>query len=71
LVRRLAADVARAHPAFPARAFLRDTTGGLEALELLDRGRHIMRAFFYLPHMLFVAAPRVAWLDAHPERSGL
>jgi 3-methyladenine DNA glycosylase AlkC len=44
LVRRLAGTIARVHPAFPARAFTRDATRGLEALELLDRGRHISRA---------------------------
>jgi 3-methyladenine DNA glycosylase AlkC len=44
LVRRLAADVARVHPDFPARAFVRDACAGLESLELLDRGRHISRA---------------------------
>lgn len=44
LVRRLAADVAQVHPAFPARRFVADASAGLEALELLDRGRHIARA---------------------------
>jgi 3-methyladenine DNA glycosylase AlkC len=44
LVSRLAADLARAHPTFPARAFARDASKGLDALELLDRGRHIARA---------------------------
>jgi 3-methyladenine DNA glycosylase AlkC len=44
LVRRLAADLARVHPAFPARHFVKDACAGLEALELLDRGRHIARA---------------------------
>jgi hypothetical protein len=44
LVRRLAADVARVHPGFPERAFVRRACAGLEALELLDRGRHIARA---------------------------
>ena len=44
LVRRLAADVARVHPAFPSRAFVRDACAGLGDLELLDRGRHIARA---------------------------
>jgi 3-methyladenine DNA glycosylase AlkC len=43
LVRRLAADVARAYPAFPARKFVTQATAGLDALELLDRGRHIAR----------------------------
>jgi 3-methyladenine DNA glycosylase AlkC len=44
LVRRLAGDLARVHPAFPAKAFIRQACAGLEALELLDRGRHISRA---------------------------
>jgi 3-methyladenine DNA glycosylase AlkC len=44
LVRRLAADLARAHPRFPVNPFVKDACAGLEALELLDRGRHIARA---------------------------
>ncbi len=44
LVRRLAGDMSRASPAFPARAFINQATRGLEALELLDRGKHISRA---------------------------
>jgi 3-methyladenine DNA glycosylase AlkC len=44
LVRRLAVDIARAQPSFPARAFVRQATTGLEALELLDRGKHIAQA---------------------------
>jgi 3-methyladenine DNA glycosylase AlkC len=44
LVRRLAADIARVESSFPARAFVRQATAGLEDLELLDRGRHIARA---------------------------
>jgi 3-methyladenine DNA glycosylase AlkC len=44
LVERLASDLVRAHPEFPKRAFVRDACRGLEALELLDRGRHIARA---------------------------
>jgi 3-methyladenine DNA glycosylase AlkC len=44
LVRRLAADLVRAHPAFPARRFVKQACAGLDALELLDRGRHIARA---------------------------
>jgi 3-methyladenine DNA glycosylase AlkC len=43
LVRRLAGDIARVHPEFPARAFTRDACRGLDELELLDRGRHIAR----------------------------
>lgn len=44
LVRRMAADLLRAHPAFPARRFVRRATTGLARLELVDRGRHIARA---------------------------
>jgi 3-methyladenine DNA glycosylase AlkC len=50
LVRRLAADIQRAHRAFPARDFVRHACAGLEDLELLDRGKHISRALAaYLP----------------------
>ncbi len=44
LVRRLAREIARVHPRFPERAFVKSATAGLDALELLDRGRHITRA---------------------------
>jgi 3-methyladenine DNA glycosylase AlkC len=43
LVRRLAADVARAHPHFASASFIKEACAGLDALELLDRGRHIGR----------------------------
>jgi 3-methyladenine DNA glycosylase AlkC len=44
LVRRLAQDIARVHASFPVRAFVGQACAGLEALELLDRGKHIARA---------------------------
>ena len=44
LVRRLAGDIARVHPGFDSRAFIKDATRGLGELELLDRGKHIARA---------------------------
>src|SRR5688572_7956061 len=44
LVRRLSADIAGAHPGFPKRRFEKQACDGLEALELLDRGKHIARA---------------------------
>jgi 3-methyladenine DNA glycosylase AlkC len=44
LVRQLASDLAGAEPGFPRDAFIRQATDGLDALELLDRGRHIARA---------------------------
>ena len=44
LVRRLANDISRVHPAFPTAAFVNTATRGLDALELLDRGRHIAAA---------------------------
>lgn len=44
LVRRLAADITRVHPAFPGPAFVKRACAGLASLELLDRGRQIARA---------------------------
>jgi 3-methyladenine DNA glycosylase AlkC len=44
LVRRLAGDLVRVHPAFDGPAFVADASRGLGRLELLDRGRHIARA---------------------------
>jgi 3-methyladenine DNA glycosylase AlkC len=44
LVRRLAGDITRVHPGFPARAFIAMACAGLDGLELLDRGKHIARA---------------------------
>ena len=44
LVRRLAGDIERVHPAFPSPAFIKDATNGLETKELLDRGKHITSA---------------------------
>lgn len=44
LVRRISADITRVHPAFPARAFVKQACAGLDDLELLDRGRHIAAA---------------------------
>jgi 3-methyladenine DNA glycosylase AlkC len=43
LVRRLAADLRRVHPGFPEQRFVKRACSGLDALELLDRGRHIAR----------------------------
>lgn len=44
LVRRLASDIGRVHPAFPNAAFVKAACSGLDELELLDRGRHIAAA---------------------------
>ncbi len=44
LVRRLAAEILRVHPEFPAPSFVRRASTGLAALELLDRARHIAHA---------------------------
>jgi hypothetical protein len=44
LVRRMAGDIARVHPDFRVRQFTNDACRGLDALELLDRGRHIAHA---------------------------
>jgi 3-methyladenine DNA glycosylase AlkC len=44
LVSRLAAEIARVHPPFRARAFVKEACAGLEELELLGRGAHIAAA---------------------------
>ncbi|MFT3709855.1 MAG: DNA alkylation repair protein [Archangium sp.] len=44
LVQRMAGELAKAHPAFPSKAFIRDASRGLDELELLDRARHLARA---------------------------
>ena len=44
LVERLAGDIARAHPAFDSKGFIRAATSGLAELELLARGKHIAKA---------------------------
>ncbi|MBL8952763.1 MAG: DNA alkylation repair protein [Myxococcaceae bacterium] len=44
LVRRLAESLSRVHPSFPSAAFVRRASAGLEALELIDRGKHIAAA---------------------------
>jgi 3-methyladenine DNA glycosylase AlkC len=41
VVRRLAAEIAAVHTPFDARRFQRDALLGFDALELLDRGRHL------------------------------
>lgn len=41
LVQDIGASIARAHPAFPLKSFVRDASSGLDSLELLDRARHI------------------------------
>src|SRR5262245_40381465 len=49
-VRALAADIVRVEPAFPAKAFIKRATTGLDELELLARGKHISAALAeYLP----------------------
>jgi 3-methyladenine DNA glycosylase AlkC len=43
-VRALAEDIAKAEPSFPAKAFIKRATTGLDELELLARGKHISKA---------------------------
>jgi 3-methyladenine DNA glycosylase AlkC len=69
LVRRLAKDIARVHPAFPERAFIKSATSGLDELELLDRGRHIARALAtHLPDD-YAAAVGVLLRSLGPEHA--
>ncbi|QRK07205.1 DNA alkylation repair protein [Archangium violaceum] len=44
LVRRIATMLRTAHPSLPERRFIAEASEGLDALELMDRARHIMRA---------------------------
>jgi 3-methyladenine DNA glycosylase AlkC len=57
LVQRLGASIAQVHPAFPLRPFVETACAGLDALELLDRARHIARA---LAHHLPPSYPEAA-----------
>jgi 3-methyladenine DNA glycosylase AlkC len=67
LVRRLAADLQRAHLAFPVRSFVRHACQGLDELELLDRGRHIAKVLQrYLPQD-YPTALRVLLNSLGPE----
>ncbi len=69
LVRRLAVDVARVHPGFPARAFTRDACAGLDSLELLDRGKCIARSLHkHLPQD-YAQAVRVLLRSLGPEHA--
>lgn len=69
LVRRLAADVQRAHPSFLARAFIRQACAGLDELELLDRGKHIAGALAaHLPES-YPAAVDVLLRSLGPEHA--
>jgi 3-methyladenine DNA glycosylase AlkC len=70
LVRRLAADIARVHPAFPVDAFVKDACAGLQRLELLDRGRHISRVLAkHLPRA-YPQALDVLLRSLGPEHAG-
>ncbi len=56
-VRRLADRVAEAHPAFPRDAFVTDAVEPLEALELMDRVRHLADTLWtHLPDDFAAAA---------------
>ena len=44
LVRQLADSIVAVHPRFPATAFIRDATRGLDLLELVARARHLAEA---------------------------
>jgi len=70
LVRRLGASIRRVHPAFPEAKFVRAAAVGLEALELLDRARHIARALGeHLPPR-YEEAIAVLLASLGPEHAG-
>jgi 3-methyladenine DNA glycosylase AlkC len=70
LVRRLAADVTRVHPAFPARVFVKRACAGLDELELLDRGRHISRVLGECLPPAYPEAIEVLIRSLGPEHEG-
>ncbi|MCU0648484.1 MAG: DNA alkylation repair protein [Gemmatimonadaceae bacterium] len=50
VVRRLAVEISTAYPAFRTRDFVRNALTGYDALELMDRGRHLAQMLHrYLP----------------------
>ena len=70
LVRRLAGDIAGVHPGFPVRAFTRDACRGLDALELLDRGRHIAGALGRHLPPAYPDAVEILLQSLGPEHAG-
>lgn len=69
LVRRLARDIARVHPSFPTRTFVAQACAGLDALELLDRGKHIARALAAHLPPAYPAAVEVVIRSLGPEHA--
>lgn len=69
LVKKLAGDIVRAHPSFPSRAFVREATAGLDALELLARGKHIAAALARHLPAAYPAAIEVLLASLGPEHS--
>lgn len=70
LVKRLAADLSRVHPAFPSARFVKLATTGLGRLELLDRGRHIARALGECLPPDYPAAVKILVRSLGPEHEG-
>lgn len=69
LIRRLAGDLVRVHPGFDDKAFVGDASKGLDALELLDRGKHISRAMArHLPQD-YPGAIRILLKSLGPEHA--
>jgi 3-methyladenine DNA glycosylase AlkC len=65
--RRIAAMIKDVHPTFPEKAFLKTALRGYEALELMDRGRHIAKALGeHLPES-FPAAAKIIVKSMGPK----
>ena len=69
LIRRLAGDLARVHPSFPTRKFVAEACQGLDAFELLDRGKHIARALAVHLPASYPAAVDVLLRSLGPEHA--
>ncbi|WP_225409646.1 DNA alkylation repair protein [Stigmatella hybrida] len=68
VVRRIASMLRAAHPAFPERRFIAEATQGLDALELMDRARHITRAMHRALPSDFAQASRILVDSLGPEQ---
>jgi 3-methyladenine DNA glycosylase AlkC len=69
LVQRIADSISRVYPRFPAKAFVRDASRGLEELELVARARHIADAMHAHLPARYVNAIEVLLRSLGPEHA--
>ena len=71
VVERLATEISAVYSAFDGGAFRRDALHGFEALELLDRGRHLGAALYRHLPADFASAIDILLATLPPERAGI